>query len=139
MKYHRDISNELCCDHSAIQYNKKIIGYDTTVGDIIAKSKNVDGKNWIKEICGRDREEQIISALMNAFNDMVEKDVRSKYQILLAYKKYPDFPKLGVLFEDLFSVMSEGPLLKNLVCLLKDQYKFDDIDYIVGQKLEDFV
>ncbi|XP_075985917.1 adenine phosphoribosyltransferase [Anticarsia gemmatalis] len=56
-------------------------------------------------------------------------------------KSFPDFPKPGILFWDIFSAISDGPTCKLLQSLLADtiKAKFPDVDAIVGLESRGFL
>ena len=49
-------------------------------------------------------------------------------------KAYPDFPKAGIVFQDIFGAMRKGPVLKALMELVKEYAESlkDQIDCIVA-------
>ena len=122
-------------NHNMVYYNKKVYGYKITVGDIIHKmNPEIDSKNWMKILNGIDREKQISYALKQAMTNL-QNQINTKESLLHAYKLYHDYPKFGIEFEDMTPIFEDHTCLQQLVTLMADQYRFDDIDYIVGPEL----
>lgn len=98
---------------------------------------NIDPKNWIKTILNIDRKEMIQHALASAKTKL--KSLRTKVKSLIRfYKEYPDFPKPGVIFQDIFSILENKDAFLTLCKIMKERYKFDKIDYIVGLESRGF-
>ncbi len=113
-----------------------IKGYDTTLGTLVNKqdpSKNP--KNWNTF----DRRTVIDECLKDIFMLIPHKLTRINTLNSL-YKSYPDFPKPGVVFEDLFAVMSDSNGLKLLCEVLSDRYSYlkNKLDYVVGLESRGF-
>jgi len=130
--------SELEKNHKMVDYNRKIYGYDMTAGKLMAKEDSkIDHRNWMKTVAGIDRIDQITSALKDSF-----KKIDSKLTVVTmlvdSYKSYPDFPKNGVLFHDMFPLLKNNSLFKRLVKLIVSQYKYDVIDYVVGLEARGF-
>jgi len=51
----------------------------------------------------------------------------------------PDFPREGILFKDITTVLSDKEAFKNCVDLLADYYKRQKIDYIAGIEARGFI
>lgn len=51
----------------------------------------------------------------------------------------PDFPKEGILFKDITTVLSDPTAFKKAIDLLADRYKDQDIDYIAGIEARGFI
>lgn len=112
-------------------------GYNRTAGEFYSKKYGCDSKNWMKELYGIDRRQQFKSGILAALNDVSSKRKISR-ELVNKYTKYLDFPKVGVQYWDLFSVIKEREDIKLLMELLVSQYKYDDIDYIVGPESRGF-
>ncbi len=116
------------------------LGNNVTFGEKLQKEYpdlNIDPKNWMKTICNFDRVKMILESLTNAESGIktLEKDTE---QVLKAYKSYPDFPKPGVLFQDIFAVLADKNALQTLVKLMASRYQYDKIDYVVGLESRGF-
>ena len=117
--------------------NKLLLGHNITLGEMIHKmDSSVDPKNWTKN-CGYDRVEMIKDALKIAFAHL-EKELNSVKQVIAAYKTYPDFPKPGVLFQDIFAVLADPTVTKTLCKIMKNRYASCKVDYIVGLESRGF-
>lgn len=113
-------------------------GYMTTAGELIRSlHPKVDPKNWMKLLHGVCRSVQISSGIHDALEKL--KDIRKEcLEFINKYNKYPDYPKTGVLFWDIFSVIRDPSDIQRLMRLLKDNYQFDEIDYVVGPESRGF-
>ena len=121
-----------------INFNKKISGYSITAGDIMHNENNtIDTKNWMLQMNGVDRKHQIIHALGDAFKNL-DIMLDTKKFILSEYKLYQDYPKPGIIFQDVFSILKNKNTLKKTINLLTDKYKYDDLDYVVGLESRGF-
>lgn len=110
----------------------KIFGYSKTIGDFAhAADPSINSKNWIKSVHGVCRTEQIESSLRDAMRDVLARAAVAEI-IIEKYQSYPNYHKPGVLFQDFFSIIREKDDIQRLLMLLTDQYRFDNIDYIVG-------
>lgn len=119
--------------HDKIIYNNKIEGYNITIGDLMhLDDPTIDSKNWMQN-----RDEQICCAIKNAFTDLDNK-LKQQAHVLSKYKIYPDWPKQGVMFQDIFEVFKDKTALKQLVDLLVAKYKYDDIDVFIGLESRGF-
>jgi adenine phosphoribosyltransferase len=75
------------------------LGYNTTIGEIVNKLYPTYNKdNWIKKYNDFDRSEQIISGL---------DDFTFQYFIKSKIVTYPNFPKDGILFDDIMPLFSD--------------------------------
>lgn len=92
---------------------------------------NIDPKNWMKTILNFDRKEMIQHALVSAKTKLKSLRIKIK-DVIKSYKTYPDFPKPGVLFQDIFSVLENKDAFIKLCQIMKKRYKLDQIDYVVG-------
>jgi adenine phosphoribosyltransferase len=58
-------------------------------------------------------------------------------------KKYirdvPDFPKEGILFKDITTLLKDGPAFKKSVDLLAKKFKKENIDLVVGVEARGFI
>jgi adenine phosphoribosyltransferase len=94
---------------------------------------NIDAKDWMKTILHCDRINMIKEALtaVDINNDL-------KKQVLKAYKSYPDFPKPGVIFQDIFAVLAHKDALNSLSIIMREEYESEKIDYVVGLESRGF-
>ena len=115
-----------------------IVGYDVTVGEkMVQLNKTKNPKNWMLDVHGVDRKDMIFRALKSAYFKLpLSLDRTSK--ILKSYKEYHDFPKPGVLFQDIFAVLSDSNMINNLEYLLKERYNNEVFDYVVGLESRGF-
>ena len=120
--------------------NHLMKGYDKEIGTLINEfDPDINPKNWIKSMgCAFDRVEQIIEALTKAFA-LFKEMYESKQELSLSFTKYPDFPKPGVLFEDMFPLFSDRNKLYMLVKNMAQTYAFDRIECVVGLESRGFV
>lgn len=51
----------------------------------------------------------------------------------------PDFPKPGVVFKDITTVLRDGPLFADITRYFRDRYQDQDIDRIVGIESRGFI
>jgi non-canonical (house-cleaning) NTP pyrophosphatase len=111
-----------------------------TLGEMISQlDSSIDPKNWMKTECGYDRIDMIKDALKFAFFDLKNQLNKVEY-LIKTYKTYPDFPKPGVLFQDIFSVLTNPDATKALCNLFKHRYGFNmkEINYVVGLESRGF-
>ena len=121
-----------------IEYNSKIYGYGTTAGKLMALDNyEIDPRNWMKDIAGIDRVDQIVWAIKEAHKKM-ESMLVNKSKLMEAYESYQDYPKEGVLFHDMFPLFKNPKHLNNLVKMIANHYKYDIIDYVVGLEARGF-
>ena len=132
------------------RYSKHIVGYPVTIGELIQKDRpDVDPNNWmatvpckmnhitnILETCPR--QEQIKDAIDNAFTNL-EKYNESKKMLLSNIKTYNDFPKKGILFQDIFTLTEDATLMRELSNYMYNMFKYDEIDYIIGLESRGFI
>ncbi|HXX64951.1 MAG TPA: adenine phosphoribosyltransferase [Bacteroidota bacterium] len=59
--------------------------------------------------------------------------------LLSAVRTIPDFPKPGIMFRDITTVLKSGPLLARTVDLLYERYRSTGIDKVVGVEARGFV
>ncbi|XP_004933560.1 adenine phosphoribosyltransferase isoform X1 [Bombyx mori] len=72
----------------------------------------------------------------------MNKDYENKVVVLKSkIKSFPDFPKKGILFWDIFSAISDGNICKLLQSLLVDciRTKFPDVEAVVGLESRGFL
>ena len=114
------------------------LGNNITFGELLQKQDpDIDPKNWMKTICTYDRIDMIKQALDLALDDQVTKQTKID-KVIKTYKAYPDFPKPGVLFQDIFAVLANGPILNILCEVMKNRYYLDKLDYVVGLESRGF-
>lgn len=120
--------------HKDGKYN----GYSKTIGDVMhEENPEIDPKNWIKSYYNVCRKDQIKSSLRDVLSRLDNK-IKITKNLISKYKEYPNYPKQGVIFQDFFSVIREADDIRSINNLLADQYKFDDVDYIVGPESRGF-
>jgi len=91
-------------------YPLRELGLSVTIGEMITKEcPDIDSKNWMGN-----RDDQITEALKMAHHDW------SLAKLKRALILEPDFPKPGVLFQDLSKVLADPFLLQLLVSKMTD-------------------
>ena len=116
-----------------------IIGYDKTLGELLAKSDpTIDPKNWMKSVYDIDRKTQIDQALTEVFSNWA-KNKDSIGTLIKNISNYPDYPKEGVVFQDIMPILGNGQLLESLILSMSEQYRFENIDIIVGLESRGFL
>jgi adenine phosphoribosyltransferase len=130
----------LVTQYEPVQYSHKIQGYSTTIGDILHKENiTVDPKNWVKTI-GHDRTDQIKNGLSNAYSNMLNY-VKDKIIMQQQFKCYPDYPKPGILFKDMFPLLANGDTFQKLVDFIVTHYNYQyhqEFDCVVGLESRGF-
>ena len=63
----------------------------------------------------------------------------NREEILKAIRVVPNFPKSGINFMDITTVLNNGAMFKNIVDHLADRYRDMKIDYIVGIESRGFL
>ena len=56
-----------------------------------------------------------------------------------AIRDIPDFPKEGILFKDITTVLRDGPLFSEIIVHLADRYRGRDLHRIVGVESRGFI
>ena len=121
-----------------IEYNDQIKGYSITIGQLIQQDQpGIDPTNWMKFIANQDRVDMIISNLTFTFQKLKKKRETSQF-IISKYKTYPDFPKPGVLFYDIFAILADPHATQYLSMLLFERYCLNKVDYVVGLESRGF-
>lgn len=116
----------------------KIKGYSRTIGGLLRDDyPNIDPRNWVLSVYGQDRYHQIEDSLKCA-QEKVQSKRSNALKIISKYKYYNDYPKPGVIFQDFFSIIRESLDIQSLFNLLKKQYQYDNIDYVVGPESRGF-
>jgi adenine phosphoribosyltransferase len=114
------------------------IGYPETIGQLMhEEDTSIVADNWMASM-GIDRKTQITNALQKAASSLMSYQETMK-EILSSYKMYENYPKPGVNFADIFAVLQDGNLLKKLIKLMAEQYKYDKITHIVGLESRGFI
>lgn len=104
-----------------------------TLGDLIHKENpNINPKDWLGN-----RKEKIQESLTSAMNDC-NSYRKQIIKIINSYQSYPDFPKKGVIFQDIFSILSDPDLTQILCGIMNYCYSTVKIDYIVGLESRGF-
>lgn len=116
----------------------KITGFDETAGSLMQKEDSqIDKQNWMLHVSGVDRTDIMklgVECALKKYDETAQKLLCIKNNYLI----YENFPKPNVAFQDLFSILKNNKLLKLLIDLLHDRYKYDDIDFIVGLEARGF-
>jgi ribose-phosphate pyrophosphokinase len=106
--------------------NMRIMGrHDESFGKFLQRSFGVPHNNWMKDprFGSCDRSDQI-------------DDCCNKFLLDFCTDKIPDFPRKGVLFQDITSIMTHPQLLNILYNLLEKfitrNYDLDQIDFFAG-------
>jgi hypothetical protein len=111
------------------------LGWSRTVGEtLLADGKCKDAKNWMKDLSGVDRVEQIKTVLVKY--RMFESNM------LLANIKFVDnYPKPGVLFKDIAPLLANPTLLDLLVdeSVKFVRQTFPHFDYVIGLESRGFI
>jgi adenine phosphoribosyltransferase len=115
-----------------IEYNSKIHGYAKTLGEIMHEHDDkIDPKNWMNQIYGIDRVDQIQCAIMDSVIGFM--DLICQRNLLLdTYVTYPNYPKKGVAFQDIFPLFKDPKTLKSMIKFITNHYQYDCIDYVIG-------
>jgi len=120
-----------------ITYNDKIRGYSVTFGKKMYETYGFDPRNWMKETNSYDRKVMIKDALSIAFSDL-RFAISNVDKVIRSYKEYSDFPKPGVVFQDIFAVLADPKISQLLTEIMESRYKLDSIDYVVGLESRGF-
>lgn len=113
------------------KYSNAINGYSDTAGEFfksIGLTKNAN--NWMKEMAGINRLEQLNEALTNAFCDLESQTMMYK-TLRRSCTVYPNFPKKGVDFRYFYSMFLDANNMKYLQSILVNSYKEREFDLIV--------
>ncbi len=65
--------------------------------------------------------------------------IEDKNIILNSIRDIPDFPKPGILFKDISTLLSNAKALNTLMTHLEERYKSYDLDYIAGIDARGFI
>lgn len=114
------------------QYEKQL---DELTGNLI-KSENHElttisnkSDNWMLKY-GIDRKDQIIEALQCCYQKVILRNNMTYHQ---------DFPKSGILFENILPIIQNHSTFKILIKLISDTIQDLNIDYIVGLESRGFI
>lgn len=112
-----------------------LIGYTNTIGKILKdflKEDNISIKddNWIGFYNDFDRVEQI----QTAFDKFTFKEFMK-----LNIKSYPDFPKKGVIFDDVLGLLADKHMIKFLRHTIKKELSSKKYDIVVGLESRGFL
>lgn len=121
-----DMSNQslIGCD--------RLQGYATTAGELLhCQDASIDPKNWMLSVATIDRCDQIIDGLAMADKDLTA-NIAIKDKLIATFKLYTDYPKPGVIFEDIFAVLADAESQNALIDLIVAQYRYDRLTKIVG-------
>ena len=115
------------------------LGSDITFGELLhGQDPTIDPKNWMLKICEYDRKDMIKDAIRGTVCGQRNYQKYLIDDVMKAYKSYPDFPKPGVLFQDIFAVLADPDAVDALRILLKLRYSLDKVNYIVGLESRGF-
>ena len=64
---------------------------------------------------------------------------QDKQIILESIRNIPDFPKPGIIFKDITTLLSDAQALNTLMSHLEERYKSYDLDYIAGIDARGFI
>ena len=133
---YRSLLNDL---GTKIKYpnNNNITGYNITFGQKLHENYGFDAKDWMKTTNKYGRVEMISKALSGAL-DAMDKMLDKVDTVIQSYKEYQDFPKPGVVFQDIFAVLANPTSLQLLSKIMKSRYRYDSIDYVVGLESRGF-
>lgn len=107
-----------------------IKGFDKTYGKFEHENdKSVSANNWMYHL-GFPREEQIRIALNH---------VMKKIEINSETKFYRDFPKKGILFQDILPIFHNPMTFNNLIKIIANEIEDYKFDYIVGLESRGFL
>lgn len=62
-----------------------------------------------------------------------------KEKLLSSIREIPDYPKEGILFRDITTLIGNGEAFSSLITHLKERYQSQNIDYIVGLESRGFI
>lgn len=125
---------------AAIREKIKIEGLNTerytslpiTLGEVISKEHpEIDPKNWMADprFGGISRTIQIESPLKSLI-----KSIESRHELVEHIIKVPNFPKMGVIFQDLSNILADGDLLQKLIIemftLITNEYSTQNYKHI---------
>ena len=121
-----------------VKHNDQINGYVITFGELLhEKDSCINPKDWMKTTSRYGRKTMISSALEVSFKDL-DIMIGKINTVLKSYKEYPDFPKPGVVFQDIFAVLANPKSLRLLTDIIQSRYILDHIDYVVGLESRGF-
>jgi adenine phosphoribosyltransferase len=118
-----------------IYQDDELIGYTNTIGkilkDFLAEDNiSIKDDNWIGFYNDFDRVEQI----QTAFDKFTFKQFMK-----LNIKSYPDFPKKGIIFDDVLGLLADKDMIKFLRHSIKKELKSKKYDAIVGLESRGFL
>ena len=116
-------------------YEYKDLGLIKTVGDMIHKKhKHISPKNWMADpMFGHvDRNGQISDALERCYN---------LYNLKNKVLYFNDFPKKGVLFQDLSEILCDNSSLSSMIYMMEDKIRLEGLEFdkIVGLDARGFI
>ncbi len=123
-----------------IIYAYGLRGYQRTAGDFLHDlDPKVNPKNWMSsEPNCITREIQIDGALQRAYRAMTDQ-FKIHVSLKQTFTQYPDWPTPGVLFEDMFPLLSDSKMFQSLINALSQIYEHDRLDHIVGLESRGFL
>jgi len=128
------ISSGVQCDPQIYQKMMKqdikfgYLGVEKTYGEYVSEyDPSIDPFNWTIKY-GYDMRYQIIEALDEAF---------TKHEIVSKIKFYEDYPKKGVIFQDILPIFQDTYLFESLIEILSKEV--GQVDYIVGLESRGFL
>lgn len=112
-----------------ITFSEHISGFPKTGGEFLAEMFGINHKNWMNDLFGLDRKEQITQALYLALSDLCN-TIRECYHLYHSYRTYPNFPNAGVDFKYFYSLF-RGENMNILGKLLQKKYQYAKYDAIL--------
>lgn len=111
------------------------LGRDITLGSIIADVYNVACDDWYHCFNQFDR----IHHIMKTLNKLID-SARMKELIYNNIPRYTDFPKKGIIFSDIVSMLSDNLISSFLIDMIRQEIKTNiNYDYIVGLESRGFI
>jgi adenine phosphoribosyltransferase len=113
--------------HPVFNKNKEIIGYDTTMGSLLAFKYNVSKNNWMGQLAGVDRKVQIMAELDTIWPTVMRETIMSHVRLI------PGFPNEKVLFQDYMPLQYEFTTRTFLTHLINEEIPEDiKFDIVAG-------
>jgi len=134
----KNISNCLISD----MYNAPIkefldlipkINSNNTFGSLIhRRNRKIPANNWMNSLCGLDRRDQISGILCRHIPTI---------QLIEGFKTYMDFPRKGIVFNDIIGLMSKPKYSKIVLNKIHKALKNSDVkfEYVVGLDARGFI
>jgi hypothetical protein len=105
-------------------------GFNKSCGEFIGKDLNADPKNWMEKV-GVARIQQIVNSLL-----YTKSLLKTNMQIIKnGIRLVKDFPKPGILFQDMFSLFTNHKTLDTIVSKMADVSSGKGITIVTGPEL----